>query len=66
MFCGLKDRGIMQPGNGRNFRWWRTPSLGSFEQRFLGECGFIVLLLNPARLVLFAKKQTPWFIYLQI
>jgi hypothetical protein len=36
MFCGLKYRGIMQLGNGRSFRWWRTPFLGSFEQRFLG------------------------------
>ena len=32
----FEDRGIMKPGNGRNFRWWRTPSLGGFEQRFLG------------------------------
>jgi len=30
------------------------------------ECRFIYLLLNLAMLVLFAKKQTSWFIYLQI
>ena len=57
-----EDRGIMKPGNSRNFPWWRTPSRGRLSSGSL-ECRFIYLLLNLAMLVLFAKKQTPWFIY---
>jgi len=57
-----EDRGIMKPGNSRNFPWWQTPSRGRLSSGSL-ECRFIYLLLNLAMLVLFAKKQTPWFIY---
>jgi len=65
MFRGLKTAASCSPEMVAIFDGGALYRRGVLSNGAL-ECGFIVLLLNPARLVLFAKKQTPWFIYLQI
>jgi hypothetical protein len=65
MFRGLKTAASCSPEMVAIFDGGALYRRGVLSNGAL-ECGFIVSLLNLAMLVLFAIKQTSWFIYQQI